>query len=39
MSESEERRNTYTNEEYFKVVVLCHCEEEAIENSVWLTGS
>lgn len=33
-----ERRNTYTNDEYFKVIVLSHSENQAISNARWLTN-
>ena len=33
-----ERKNTYTNDEYFKFVVLANDEQSAINGSTWLTN-
>jgi hypothetical protein len=33
------RRNTYTNDEYFKIIVLTKDEETSIQKSRWITGN
>lgn len=30
--------NTFTNDEYFKIAIVSKTEQEAIENSVWVSG-